>query len=305
MRTVLITGAAGFIGRRAVVRCLARGWSVIGLDRQPGRVTAAEYAHVVHQVTVEEPLPAVLAGRPIDAALLLAWPVEPATYLHSPDNLGARAATLALGRALLAGGCPVVVGAGTCAEYAPQTGNTPLREDHAVDPDTLYAVCKAAAHGVLAQLGRQAQATVTWARIFHPFGRDESPGRLLPSIVRSLSAGETFAAGSGLQVRDYVHVDDVAEALAICLAGGLPGAVNIASGRPLSLAEVMMAAAAACGRPAGVLLGARPDRSWDPPFLVGNPDRLIAAGWRPRDPLPLIRSYAQGLASGRDGAADA
>lgn len=303
MTTVLITGAAGFIGRRAAAACTARGWTVIGLDRHAPRRPSAAHEHHVHAIAAGDPLPAALAGRRIDGALLLAWPVDPATYLHSPANLTALSATLAVGEALLASGCRTIVGAGTCAEYATGIGHDRLREDAPVRPDTLYAACKSAAHGVLEQLARPVAATVTWARIFNPFGPGESPLRLLPSIVRTLAAGEPFKAGSGAQIRDYIHVDDIAEGLATCLAGGLPGAVNVCSGQPVTLAEVMSAAAAACGRPGGVLLGAKPDRAWDPPCIVGDPGRLIAAGWRPRETLPLIDAYVRAMAA-RDGAGD-
>ena len=222
MRTVLITGASGFIGRRTVRACLARNWRVIGLDRHPSAFEADAYTHLVHAVTPDVPLPVTLAGQTVDAAILLAWPVDPARYLHSPDNLGALAATIAIARAVLDSGCPVLVGVGTCAEYALADQGVRLREDHALRPETLYAVCKTAAHQVLEQLGRPSRATITWARIFNPFGPGEPSARLLPSIARTLAAGEDFMAASGRQVRDYIYVDDVASALAVCVEGGTP-----------------------------------------------------------------------------------
>lgn len=297
MRTVLITGASGFIGRRTVRACLARGWRVIGLDRHPSAFAADAYTHLVHAVTPDEPLPVPLIRQTVDAAILLAWPVDPARYLQSSDNLEALAATLALARAMINAGCRTLVGVGTCAEYAPAEPGIRLREDHAVRPDTLYAACKTAAHQVLEQLVRPAQATITWARIFNPFGPGESAARLLPSIARRLAAGEDFLAGSGSQVRDYLHVDDIAAGLATCLDGGLPGAVNVCSGQGMVLAEMMTTFAMACGSAGKVVLGAKADRPWDPPHLVGDPGRLLAAGWKPRDPLPLLAEYARSLVS--------
>ena len=295
MRTVLITGASGFIGRRTVRACLARNWRVIGLDRHPSAFEADAYTHLVHAVTPDVPLPVTLAGQTVDAAILLAWPVDPARYLHSPDNLGALAATIAIARAVLDSGCPVLVGVGTCAEYALADQGVRLREDHALRPETLYAVCKTAAHQVLEQLGRPSRATITWARIFNPFGPGEPSARLLPSIARTLAAGEDFMAASGRQVRDYIYVDDVASALAVCVEGGLPGPINICSGQAVALADVMRTCAEACGQEERIRLGAKLDRAWDPPWIVGDPERLLAAGWLPHEPLPLIAEYARTL----------
>jgi len=255
------------------------------------------YEHLVHEITPETPLPPALVGRRIDAALLLAWPVDPAIYLQSPDNLKALAATLAIGQALLVAGCTTIVGVGTCAEYAPPENGMRLLEDHALKPDTLYAACKAAVHPVLTQLGKSSQATITWARIFNSFGPGEPASRLLPSIARACAADEPFLAGSGAQVRDYLHVDDIATGLATCLNGGLHGPVNICSGRPLALAEVMRFFAKACSPTGRITFGAKPDRTWDPPIIVGDPGRLLRAGWQPREPLTFFNEYARALMS--------
>lgn len=295
MPTVLVTGAAGFIGSHTVRVCRNSGWDVVGLDRHPARPGAVDEHHV-HDSTADQPLPPSLAGRRFDAAILLAWPVDPARYLGSTDNLAALAATNATAEALLAAGCRVVVAAGTCAEYAAPSTQARLREDDPLGPASLYAACKAAAGTVLAELCRQHAAVGTWARIFNPFGPGEPSARLIPSLVRTVAAGGTFAAGSGVQVRDYLHVDDVAAALACAARGGLPGPLNVCSGHGIRLADLMHDAALAAGAPADrVILGARPDRAWDPPSLVGDPSRLMAAGWRPRGTRETLPGYVAGL----------
>ena len=297
MRTVLITGASGFIGSHLVAACRDRGWYVIGLDRNSPRSFSGYQAHehILHQVNPGQPLPAVLADRSIDAAALLAWPIDPVTYLDSPDNLGALSSTLGIAGALLSGGCRTLVATGTCAEYTDPMGTERIDETHSLRPTTLYAACKVAVQTVLFQLCQSHSAVCTWARLFNTFGTGEPATRLLPSIVRALASGGTFSAGSGVQVRDYLHVEDIASALALCLEGGLPGAVNICSGRGIRLADLMACAATACGGAERVNLGAKPDRTWDPPLLVGDPGRLLGAGWSPRDPLTLIPDYARSL----------
>jgi nucleoside-diphosphate-sugar epimerase len=292
MKTLLVTGAAGFIGRQVVIAAVQRGWHVLAMDRKPG-TAMAQVTHLQHQAGVSTPLPELPAVP--DAAILLAWPVIPGAYLESADNTEALACTIAAAQRLLGMGCRRIVGVGTCAEYAPAQG-APIQEDHPLAPDNLYAACKISVHLVLAQLCRQAKANLVWARIFNPYGPGEPSTRLLPTIARQAALGEVFAAGSGNQVRDYVHVEDVGSALALLADASLCGPINICAGVPIRLAEVMLKMAEACGgSPATIALGAKPDRAWDPSYLVGDASKLTAAGWHPRHPLDGLAAYGRHL----------
>lgn len=292
MRHLLVTGATGFIGRQVVAAAVQRGWHVLAMDRRPG-VAMAQVTHLQHHASVTAPMPELPVVP--DAAILLAWPVVPGAYLESADNTEALAYTIATAQRLLGMGCRRLVGVGTCAEYAPALG-CPIREDHPLAPDTLYAACKISVHLVLAQLCRQAKAELAWARIFNPYGPGEPAARLLPTIARQAALGGVFAAGSGSQVRDYVHVEDVGSALALLADAGPCGPVNICSGAPIRLAEVMLTMAEACGgSPTTIALGAKPDRTWDPSYLVGDASRLTAAGWRPRLPQDGLAAYGRQL----------
>jgi nucleoside-diphosphate-sugar epimerase len=292
MRHLLVTGAAGFIGRQVVAAAVRRGWLVLAMDRRPG-AAMAQVTWLQHQACATAPLPELPAVP--DAAILLAWPIVPGSYLESADNTEALTSTIATAQHLLGLGCRRLVGVGTCAEYAPTQG-CPIREDHPLAPDTLYAACKISAHLVLAQLCRQAKAELAWSRIFNPYGPGEPATRLLPSIARQAALGQTFAAGSGSQVRDYVHVEDVGSALALLADAGPCGPVNICTGVPISLAQIMQTVAEACGGgPESIALGAKADRAWDPPYLVGDASRLVAAGWRPRLPQDGLAAYGRQL----------
>lgn len=279
MKCILVTGAAGFIGQHVVAAAAQRGWRVFAIDRKPGTSTA-QVTHIQHLSSTATPLPDLPAIP--DAAILLAWPIAPGSYLESAENTDALACTIATAQHLLHLGCRRLVGVGTCAEYAPAKGS-PMREDHPLAPGNLYAACKASAHLVLAQLCHQAQAEMAWARIFNPYGPGEPPTRLLPTIAQHAAQGSVFAAGSGNQIRDYVYVEDVGSALALLADSCLTGPVNICTGVPISLGEVMESIAKACGgSPATIALGTKAERTWDPPYLVGDATRLVAAGWHPR-----------------------
>jgi len=91
------------------------------------------------------------------------------------------------------------------------------------------------------------------------------------------------AATAGTQVRDFMHVDDVARAFVALLDSDVEGAVNIASGEPVELREVMGLIGATAGHPELVRLGALSPRPGDPTTLVADVRRLRdEVGFTPR-----------------------
>ena len=115
---------------------------------------------------------------------------------------------------------------------------------------------------------------LAWGRIFFVYGPGEPEGRLVPSVGRTLLAGEPVPTTSGDQVRDFMHVEDVAAAFAALADADTTGAVNIASGDPVRVRDVVETLAEQVGRPDLLRPGALPDREGDPPRLVADVTRL-------------------------------
>jgi nucleoside-diphosphate-sugar epimerase len=203
-------------------------------------------------------------------------------YWSSPENDRWVDATLALYRAFAAAGGQRVVVAGTCAEYDWSTellseATTPLR------PTTRYGTAKHAAHELLAAAADDAGVPVAWGRLFFVYGPGEQPGRLVPSVLAALRAGEPALVSEGTQVRDFLHVDDVGRALVDLLDGTAAGAVNVASGVGVAVREVVGTLADLEGRADLVRYGARPSPASEPARLVADVRRLHdEVGFEPR-----------------------
>jgi nucleoside-diphosphate-sugar epimerase len=128
--------------------------------------------------------------------------------------------------------------------------------------------------------------SLAWARLFYLHGPAEDPRRLVPMVIQKLRAGDEVALGAGTQIRDYLHVDDAARGLWAVGQSGLQGAVNVASGQPVTIAQVVREIAAQVGRPELLKLGARPPVPNDPPFICADIRRLReGTGWTPRHGL--------------------
>jgi dTDP-L-rhamnose 4-epimerase len=129
-------------------------------------------------------------------------------------------------------------------------------EDAPLDPRNVYAATKVHQEHLCAAFGRERGVPVTALRYHNVYGprmpRDTpyaGVGAIFRSALEAGRAPEVFEDGG--QLRDFVHVADVARANALALLAdpAVPGAFNVASGTPRTVGELAAALAAAFGRP--------------------------------------------------------
>jgi nucleoside-diphosphate-sugar epimerase len=304
--TVLITGATGFLGRHCLPLLLRCAESVHATSRRPPLGRAAEvHWHQTDLLDVAQVARLVAALRPTHL-LHLAWETTPGKYGSSAENLAWLASSLHLLRAFASHGGRRVVVAGTCAEYDwdhgyCSEGKTPLA------PATLYGKCKGALRSVLEGFAALTELSQAWGRLFYLYGPHEHPDRFVASVIRRLLAGETAPCTAGTQRRDYLHVQDAAEALVTLLASNVTGAVNIASGQPTAVGDIARLIGQKIGRTHLLALGAQPLARHEPPLLVADVRRLrTELDWQPQ--FDLDRGLAQTIGwwqEAREGADDA
>lgn len=270
MKRVLVTGATGFIGRQSLAALRARNVEVYAVSsRTPPSGDGVRWLKV-------DLLAPGAAGETVRAVspthlLHLAWYAVPGRFWTAPENLPWVQASVDLLRALAdAGGR--FVGAGTCAEYAPADGDCDERRTP-VRPATLYGACKHAV-GTIADAVNGARVSAAWGRVFHLYGPGEAEGRLVPAVVRALLARQPAECTAGTQLRDFMHVQDVGEAFVALLESDVRGPVNIASGEPVTVADLVVRLARGLDAEPLLRLGARPTPAGEPPRLTADVRRL-------------------------------
>lgn len=282
-RRILVTGAGGFIGRHAIAPLAARGFDVHAVSR--GAVLAGATCHAVDLMDAAATHALLAEIRP-SHLLHLAWTVAPGGFWTARDNLDWVGATLTLYRAFAAAGGKRFVGAGSCAEYdwQPDVVAAPLDETTSpCRPATLYGIAKDATRRVLAGVAALDGVGFAWGRVFFLYGPGEKAGRLVSDTVARLLRGEPIEATAGTQRRDFLHVTEVAGALAALADSDVQGPVNIASGEDRPLAEFLGEIGRQLGRKELLRFGARPMPANEPARLAANVRRLREkVGFTPR-----------------------
>lgn len=284
-RRVLLTGASGFIGRHCIRPLIERGFEVVGTYRS-SQPSAIEGVRWIRADLLEGGAARRLVEEERTTHLLhLAWYVEPGKMIGHVDNLAWVGSSVELLRHFHdSGGTRCVVG-GSCYEYDWRYGYcneelTPRK------PDTLYGAAKNGLAEVLLGYCAATGLSGAWARMFFLYGPHENQRRLVPSVILSLLKGAPAQSSHGEQIRDYMHVQDVADGLVALLDSSARGAYNLASGRATSIRAIVEALGELTGRPDLLRLGAIPARANDAPMVIGDPGMAQRAfGWKSAIPL--------------------
>jgi nucleoside-diphosphate-sugar epimerase len=202
--------------------------------------------------------------------LHLAWVTAPDRYRDAAENLDWLEASHALIKAFAEHGGQRFVGVGSCAEYGVAAG--PCIEDATPSrPVSLYGHCKAAAWMTTQAYAQHYRFSAAWVRVFLPYGPGDEPRRLIPALLAALTAGKPIDVTDGSQVRDFIHVTDIADLLARLLeASQANGAFNAGTGRGVPVRQVIEWLANHLGARELVRFGARQQRDDEPSSLVAN-----------------------------------
>ncbi|MGQ0574504.1 MAG: UDP-glucose 4-epimerase GalE [Pseudonocardia sp.] len=315
---LLVTGGAGYVGSVCAAHLVTAGHDVTVLDDlstghrdavpDGARFVAGDLAEAADDVLAEG-FDGVLHFA---ARSLVGESVEhPERYWH-----GNVVTSLRLLEAVRRHGTPRLVFSSTAATYG-EPEQIPIREDAPTRPTNPYGASKlaidhaigsyATAHGLAAVSLRYFNVAGAHGR----FGERHATETHLIPIVLQVAAGQRDAVAvfgddwptpDGTCVRDYIHVDDLADAHLLALRHARPGnhaIYNLGSGAGFSVREVIDACRAVTGHPIPAVDA--PRRAGDPAVLVASSEAAHAElGWRPtRTDLATIVGDAWRFACGR------
>ncbi len=282
MKRVLVTGANGFIGRHTLDSLSQRGYEVHAMSRQPQAIGPNTHWHELDLFDATG-IKRLIGDTGATHLLHLAWVTDPASYRDSPENTSwLEASTILLDEFRRQGGQRAVI-VGTCAEYD-WTGGHCVEDETPCRAQSPYTTAKLALRKHAATLADD--VSLAWARVFFTFGPHEPKARLVPSIVLPLLSGDRAACSDGEQVRDFMYVADMADAMVAVLDHEFRGDINIASGREITLKDLITRIGNKLGALDRIDFGERERRPGEPARITADTRRLNdTVAWQPRHTL--------------------
>jgi UDP-arabinose 4-epimerase len=304
MRNVMLMGGAGYIGSHTAKYLAGKGILPVVYDNlSRGRLQAVKWGPFVRgDILDKEALRSAFERHRPEAVLhfaALAYVGEsgedPAAYYRNNVT-----GSLLLMDAMREAGVRNLVFSSSCATYG-VPGSLPIREDAPQDPINPYGRTKLMVERALADYDRAYGFPHVCLRYFNAAGADpageigeehDPETHLIPLAIEAALGrrpaltvyGDDYPTPDGTCVRDYVHVEDLAQAhhLAVehLLAGRGSGSFNLGNGDGYSVRNILEAVSARAGRPLPVTYAAR--RPGDPPSLVGSAEKARSVlGWKP------------------------
>ncbi len=315
MKNILIVGGAGYIGSHMCKHLSRRGYEPIVLDNLVcGHRLAVKWGSFFKgSISDSNLVRSIFSDNPIAAVMHFAAfcyvgesVTEPAKYYE--NNV---ANTLSLLKIMVEQGIRNFIFSSSCSIYG-EPVEMPIREDHPMAPISPYGRSKLMVEWILEDFRRAYGLESVSLRYFNAAGADldgelgedhDPETHLIPLVLQTALGrkshieifGNDYPTKDGTCVRDYIHVEDLAEAHLLALErllGGLPGGqYNLGNGEGYSVKEVIDTARRVTDKTIAAKVTQR--RSGDPAVLISDSKRAMEElGWKPRLPAlePIIES---------------
>lgn len=288
---LVVLGASGFVGANLFKRLIkvrpdvygtyhaAAGWRLVGDPQDRLIAFDATLSSDIRKVAAMEP------GAVFDCTSYGAYSFETDYERIYSVNVTARARLL---EALTGHNLSAFVSAGSSSEYG--LNSAAPSEHHILVPNSHYAVSKAAAGNLITYFGKVRQLPCVHLRLYSVYGPWEDNSRLIPTLACAINAGHLPTFADADTARDFVHADDVCNALILAAAKMHPElygeTFNIGTGQETTLAAL----AALCKERFGIAeepqFGSFTRRHWDVTRWRANPAKALdLLGWQPSIPL--------------------
>ncbi len=302
--SVLVTGGAGYIGSHTIRALRTAGFEVVAFDNLEfgAREAVLDTPLVVGDIADTSLVRAVCREHQVTGVIHFAAYKNVGESMQQPAHYFRNnvAGTAALVEAAAAEGARAVVFSSSCSVYG-TPAIVPVAEDSPIQPESVYAETKAMSERVLSWMETTHGIRSASLRYFNAAGAssDNVIGEdwaaslnLIPLVMKATLGrrgavqifGDDYPTPDGTCIRDYIHVEDLADAhlrsLRHLLDGGPSVALNVGTGTGSSVLDVINATERISGRPVPYEIVAR--REGDPISVFADPTRVRATlDWQP------------------------
>ena len=265
---ILLTGIGGFTGRHLARQLRQDGYEVVGVGRHP-----VENGDICLDLLDLDAITRVV-GQVLPRAVVHLAGVSLPTHGNVEEIYSANViatANLFIALAACRAQPSVAIFASSATVYARETGNSPIKEDHAAEPNSHYAISKLAAENI-AGIYSDFLSVVT-TRPFNYTGPGQAPGFLVSKIVRHFAEKKSHIHLGNIDLyRDISDIKRVVAAYSRMLSTSVsPTTVNICSGRVVYLSDIITMMQEISGQKINVVNDNSLMRASEPRVICGSP----------------------------------
>lgn len=271
MKTILVTGANGYIGRHVVTELLNRGNKVIACDIKTDEVDERAVKRSLNIFNLPDGNLYDELGKP-DVCLHMAWRNG---FVHNADTqVGDLSAHYLFLTKLIQDGLKQLAVMGTMHEVGYWEGA--IDENTPCNPLSMYGIAKDALRRSMTLYCKNNDCILQWLRCYYILGDDKKNNSIFCKLLKAAEEGkDKFPFTSGKNKYDFIEVDKLAALLSSAvLQNKVNGIINCCTGKPMSLGERVEQFIADNHLDIALDYGAFPDRPYDSPCEYGNPEKI-------------------------------
>lgn len=289
-KTVIVTGASGFIGSHLTDRLVSEGARVHALfydERELWRLRDSHGKAILHKIDIMQfgKLNKLVAAIKPDKIFHLAAIVNVSRDKSALNELFLSniKGTINMLRALRNIRYSCFINTGTCEEYGDNP--VPFMENQIPNPVSPYSASKAANTLLCHMLYKTNKLPIVTLRPFLTYGPRQYPTMLIPDIICSALQGKKFKMTKGEQSREVNYIDDIVEGFILASVNekALGEVINIGCGREMKIKDIVKYILELMGNPIKPGVGAIPYRAGEAMhFYCDNSKAKNILRWKPR-----------------------
>ena len=268
-KSIMVTGASGYIGRHVISKLLARGVEVVAVDLINRNIPYGVNVYCGDMLKDS----GFIDSLPLcDVLLHLAWQDG---FIH---NASSHLVNLPFHfdfiKRMAERGVPQIAVMGSMHEVGYWEGA--IKEDTPCNPFSMYGIAKNALRQALMVEFKNKSKIFQWLRGFYIYGDDHFNNSIFTKLLEAAEAGKNlFPFTNGKNKYDFLHVEELAQRIvSTVMQGRVDGIINCCSGIPLSLGEAVENFIKSHGLNIKLDYGAFPDRPYDSPGVWGDATKI-------------------------------
>ena len=270
---ILVTGSSGFIGQYVLQELSRMNVNIIAIHKSKSR-TLRFFKNVKYFLKdindIDERFYKEI-GSP-EMLIHLAWGNLPNYDSEHHTNIELPI-QMVFFKKIVSFGIKNILISGTCFEYGNSKGC--LNEQQNLNPLNNYARAKVELLNYLIKLKKDNNFKFTWARLFYMYGNGQNPASLWPQLKKAVEEKKLSFSISGEQLRDYLHVKEVAKIIVkLILKNSEIGVINVCSGKPLKIKDLVETWIADNNWDIKITSGYQPSGKFKPLDFWGNNTKL-------------------------------